>query len=393
MIFSAAEYSDRLRRVRDRMQTQGLSALLVADPANIYYLTGYNAWSFYTPQVLFVPREGEMIFFARQMDADGAFRTTWLPAENIYGYPERYIHRPYIHPFDWVMFKLRELGLTVPASEGHVGLEMDAHFFSPKAYRAIVNAVPEWSLVDCFELVNWVRVVKSSAEIQHMRQAGMVCSEAMNAAIDNVRVGMRQCDLAAKISAAQISGTPEFGGDYPAIVPMIPTGVEADTPHLTWNSKPFESGQAVVLELSGAFERYHTPLARTVSLGKPSAELDRVSKATDEALNAVIDVTQAGVPVNELARTWNWTLAKHGLEKPSRIGYSIGIGYPPDWGERTVSLRSEDETVLEENMTFHLIGGMWMDGFGYELSEPIRVTESGIEAFTSFPRHLICKEG
>lgn len=86
-------------------------------------------------------------------------------------------------------------------------------------------------------------------------------------------------------------------------------------------------------------------------------------------------------------------LARHGLSKPSRIGYSIGIGYPPDWGERTVSLRADEATVLAENMTFHAIFGMWMDGYGYEVSEPLRVTENGVETFTSFPPSLIPAEG
>lgn len=98
MLFSQEEYDARLAGVRSRMAKQGLSALLVTDPSNIYYLTGYNAWSFYTPQLVFVPADGPMLLFARAMDAGGAFRTTWLPEDCIVGYPEQYVHRPHIHP-------------------------------------------------------------------------------------------------------------------------------------------------------------------------------------------------------------------------------------------------------------------------------------------------------
>lgn len=354
-LFTDAEYEQRLAAVRKVMDRQGLSAIIVTDPANIFYLIGYNAWSFYTPQMLFVPMDGDMVFFARDMDARGAHRTTWLPDEQIVGYPESYIHRPHVHPFDWVAFALRQRHLIAPASRGgSVGLEMDSHFLSPKAYRALFNAIPEWKLVDCFELVNWVRSVKSDAEVQLMRQAGMVCSEAMRAAIDTIDIGVRQCDAAAAISQAQITGTDQFGGDYPAIVPMMPTGEAADTPHLTWHQGTFVGGEAVVVELTGAHNRYHCPLARTVSLGPVNKDVDYVAGATAEGLNNVLDAIAPGVPTRELASTWNWTLAKYGLEKPSRLGYSIGIGYPPDWGERTISIRTEDETILEENMTFHI---------------------------------------
>lgn len=366
-----------------------MSALLVSDPSNIYYLTGYNAWSFYTPQFLFVPSAGDLILFMRAMDANGASRTAWLPRENIFGYPEEFVQRPTMHPFDWVSGELRDLGLVAGAVGGTVGLELDSYFFSPKAYLSLVTALPEWDFVDSVELVNWVRVIKSPAEIELMRAAAQISVGAMTAAIENVRVGARQCDVAAEISKAQISGTSEFGGDYPAIVPMMPTGEAADTPHLTWNDERFTEDQAVVVELAGVYKRYHVPLARTLMLGKPSPEMQKVVGAVGEGIHAVLDAIRPGLQARELSEIWNDALAKRGLAKPSRIGYSIGIGYPPDWGERTVSLRAEDETVLQENMTFHLICGMWMDNYGYELSEPFRVSADGVETFTSLPRDLI----
>jgi ectoine hydrolase len=81
-------------------------------------------------------------------------------------------------------------------------------------------------------------------------------------------------------------------------------------------------------------------------------------------------------------------IAAHGLTKESRIGYSIGIGYPPDWGERTVSLRAGETTELAAGMAFHVILGMWMDGWGYELSEPVAVTPTGVERLTDLPQEL-----
>ncbi|MCQ6569659.1 hypothetical protein NPX88_29255, partial [Bacillus mycoides] len=79
--------------------------------------------------MLYVPARGEMIMFLRDMDAQGAFRTTWLPEEQILGYPEQYAHQPHIQPFDGVATALRRRGLVAPAAKGCVGLEMDSHFF------------------------------------------------------------------------------------------------------------------------------------------------------------------------------------------------------------------------------------------------------------------------
>jgi Xaa-Pro aminopeptidase len=84
-------------------------------------------------------------------------------------------------------------------------------------------------------------------------------------------------------------------------------------------------------------------------------------------------------------------IARHGLSKASRIGYSVGLNYPPDWGEHTMSLRPGDRTVLEPNMTFHMILGMWMDGWGFEVSETFAVTPSGAECLCTTPRDLVVK--
>ncbi|MBY6412073.1 M24 family metallopeptidase [Rhodococcus sp. BP-252] len=390
--FTEDEYSRRLAAVRERMTRQNLTALIVTDPSNLYYLLGYNALSFYTPQMLYVPLEGELYFFARAMDAAGAFRTSWLPQDQTFGYPETFVQRKDTHPFVWVGQKLRELGVVNNFSHGQVGLEMDSYYFSPRAFEVLVKALPEYRFTDSYELVNWVRVVKSPAEIDLMRGAARVCESAMEAAFESVEIGRRQCDAAAAIMSAQVKGTDAFGGDHPAIVPMLPTGAGADTPHLTWSDQAFIAGETTVVELAGVFRRYHVPMARTIVLGTPSTRLDYLAKSTGEALNAVLDAVRPGATTSDLAQTWNIALAEHGLHKPSRIGYSIGIAYAPDWGERTVSIRTDDDTVLAENMTFHIIGGMWMDDYGYEVSEAVRVTDSGVETFTSFPRHLLTKE-
>ncbi|MGB3771018.1 MAG: Xaa-Pro peptidase family protein [Rhodococcus sp. (in: high G+C Gram-positive bacteria)] len=389
---TTAEYSARLAAVRAVMAERGLEAMMVTDPANIYYLTAYNALSFYTPQVLFVPAEGDILFFARAMDAHGASHTTWLPDDQVHGYPETLVQRPDTHPFVWVADTLRSLNLVNNFDHGQVGLEMDSYYFSPKAFEALVKCLPEYHFVDSRELINWVRSVKSDHEIELMRGAARISEAAMVTAMETIDIGVRQCDAAAAISAAQVRGTAEFGGDHPAIVPMLPTGEGADTPHLTWTDKPFVRGESTVVELTGVFRRYHVPMARTISLGTPDSKMRGLASATDYALSAVLAEAKPGVQTSDLAAVWNRELGKAGFHKPSRIGYSIGIAYAPDWGERTISLRSDDATVLERNMTFHVIGGMWLDGYGYEVSESVVVTDTGIDTFTSFPRCLTVKE-
>lgn len=389
---SVEEQDQRLRAVRAKMAEHGFDGLLVTDPANIFYLSGYNAWSFYTPQVLFVPASGEPLLAMREMDALGAHRTAYRFASPALGYPETLVHKPDVHPMEWVAQQLRDRGFA-EGGKKTVGFEGDAHFFAVRSYLAVKNILPEWDLQDSKELVNRVRLVKSDFEIGQMRKAGRVASAAMAAAIEALEPGRPVNEVAAEVMAAQARGADGIDGDYPAIVPMFLQGEGADTPHLTWTDAVVGENEAISIELAGAYQRYHAPLARTVSLGRPSADLERLAAITVEGLEAALAHMKVGNRPSDVTAAWDAVLRRNDLEKKSRLGYSIGIGFPPDWGERTVSIRADDTTVLEENMTFHVIAGMWMTGYGFEASESVRVTPAGAELFTSAPRELIHKPG
>ncbi|QCR19421.1 M24 family metallopeptidase [Agrococcus sp. SGAir0287] len=388
MSFDPDELAARLVAVRRRMAEAGLDALLVADPANIHYLTGYDAWSFYMPQVLLVTHDAEPVLALRAMDANGAHRTAQLPTSRILGYPESWVHQADRHPFAWIVAALRERGLV---RAGRVGVETEAHFLTVRSYLALGEAAPEWRLVDDHQLVNWVRLVKSTAELERMREAGRVCTAAMLAGFDAIRPGMGQHELAAVVAHAQAMGVDGVAGDYPAIVPMLPTGESADTPHMTYSGRVLEAGEAVSFEIAGVSQRYHAPLARTVSLGEPSRALRDLASMTADGLSLVLDGMVPGATLAEVHGIWQAHLHRAGYEKASRLGYSIGIGYPPDWGEHTVSVRGDDETPLQPGMTLHVIAGMWMTGFGCELSESVAVTESGVELLTHVPRELVVR--
>jgi ectoine hydrolase len=338
-----------------------------------------------------VPASGLPHLFARAMDAQGAHHTAYLGHDHIHGYPEDLVHRPDVHPFDWIADRALELGMVEDADGVDVAAETDAPFFSPRGFLALRSHLRHAALVDSRELVNWVRVVKSAAEQEKMRAAGAIAERVMATALDAVTPGRRQCDVVADIQHAQALGTPTLGGDYPAVVPMLPTGETAGTPHLTWSDAPFVGGEATTIELAGVHDRYHAPLARTVSLGTPSRRLAGCADALIEAMEATLGALRPGATGHDVHGAFTKVISRHGLSKESRIGYSIGIGYPPDWGERTVSLRAHDETEIAAGMAFHVILGMWMDGWGYETSEPVLVAEGGTERLTHLPGGLTVK--
>ncbi len=388
-LFTKDEYLDRIDKTKKRMNSAGIDVLIVADPANMNYLTGYDGWSFYVPQVVTVAVDAdEPIWIGRGMDANGAKHTTFLRAEDIIGYPDHYVQNPDKHPMNFVADQIKHRGWE----KRSVGVEMDAYYFSARGFSELQKDLPEAAFKDANLLVSWVRIIKSAQEIDLMRQAGKIAERVMQTAIDTVSPGIRECDAVAEVYRAQMRGTDTFGGDYPAIVPMMPTGEKTATPHLTWTDDPYGNETAVNLELAACRHRYHSPLARTVYLGaNPPRKLAETADVVVEGLGAALEAVKPGAKCEDIELVWRRVIARAGLEKESRIGYSMGLNYPPDWGEHTASLRPGDKTVLQPNMTFHMILGMWMDDWGFECSESFRVTETGCETFADFPRKLFVK--
>ncbi|XVH33648.1 M24 family metallopeptidase (plasmid) [Haloferacaceae archaeon DSL9] len=387
--FSQREYERRLEKTRSRMREAELDALFLADPSNMNYLTGYDGWSFYVHQGVVVTRDhDEPIWIGRGQDANGARATTWLDEANLRAYSDDHVHSPVDkHPMDFVAHVFEDIGYA----DRRIGVEMDAYYFTAKSYQRLQERLPEAAFADATLLVNEVRLIKTDREIELIEQATDIVEHAMRTGVDVVGEGVRESEAAAAIYHALIDGTDAYGGDYPSIVPLMPSGEHTGTPHLTWSDEPFGGDEPVIIEIAGCRHRYHSPLARTVYIGDPPSEIAETADIVVEGLNAALDAAEPGVTCEEVERAWRDVIAKYGVEKEDRIGYSMGLGYPPDWGEHTASLRPGDETVLEPNMTFHMIPGLWFDDFGVELSETFRVTETGAEAFSNFPQELFVK--
>ena len=382
--FSKEEYDERLQRVRSAMLANGFDTLVIGDPANINWLTGYDAWSFYTPQIMVVGQEHDPTWIGREMDAGAASFTTYLSEKQVVPFPENYVQQKEIHPAQHMAEWMKSNGFDA----GRIGYESDVYFLTPAAVSHLKAGIANSQWTDCGLLVNWVRLVKSSAEIQMLKQASIIAGNAMKTAYDGAVPGVRQCDLMAEVVAAQIRGTPEFGGDQTALHPLVLAGEAASTAHPMWTDASFEKDQTVAFELGGCRRRYNAGLARTVHLGKPPDKLTSTAKAVGEGMEAVLSRMQSGVRCCDVHAAWQAVLDQYGLEKKSRIGYSIGVGYSPDWGEHTISFRPDDHTLLPENAVVHIILGMWMDGWGMELSETIHVRNSDAVCLTQFPREV-----
>jgi ectoine hydrolase len=388
LVFTRDEFRDRLERTKARMGDAGVDLLVVVDPANMTYLTGFENWGYYTPQALLVALEAdEPVLVTRHTERQGALRTTYLKPENIVVYPESYVVRPDIHGMGFVADVIRERF----GARRVLGTEDDAICYTPRGHRELLGRLPESRAVDVEQLVNWVRTIKSPAEIQVMREAGLIAQAALGAVVDAIEPGVRECDAAAELHRAMISGTPDLGGAFP-MRPSMPAGERTSASHLSWTDRPYRADEPTFIEMGGNRHQYHVGLSRTVYLGNPPEELVRLADVTYDGFQAAVEQIRPGNTCEDVAVAFHAVINKRGQQKATRIGYSLGIGYPTShWIEQTASLIQGDRTVLQPNMTFHVVLGMWKQDWGYIFSETVAVTETGYETLSTGPQELIVK--
>ncbi|WP_220087625.1 M24 family metallopeptidase [Pseudomonas fluorescens] len=379
MVFPRDEYLRRLDAVKSELRNRDIETLVVFSQSNITYLTGYTALSAYVPQALIISLDSdEPTFMLRRMDAGAAIHQSFIQREKIIGYPENLVGSREVDGYDAIIEELFQTGRVKKS----IGLELVR--LSSASERKFLTKLSATTVVDCSDLVNWIRLVKSDLEITLMREAAAISDAAILRAYEVIRPGVREADVAAEVAATLARGANGKPGTN--LQPMfLCSSPRTGTSHIPWSEDVLRPGSQVNLEVGGVRHGYVSALMRTYSIGQPSDRLKQMNEAEIEAMGAALEVARPGNTCGDIAEAVTKTLAKYGLSKESRCGYPIGI----DWMEPTASLKLGDSTILQPNMTFHLMLGNWVDEeFGYALSETFRVTDSAPEVLTQTPRQL-----
>ena len=379
--FSETEYRGRLERVQGEMQHRGLDALVLQVPESLCYLTGFQTPGYYYLQAAIVPVEGAPRLVTRYLEQTNAFAFSWLDPECFVAYLD------HEDPVEKVCTEIEALGVHA----GRIGIEKKGFgTLSLAAYEQLVGRLGEADIVDGSGLLEQLRAVKSQAEIEHIRRACRITSQGMRAAVEHCRAGISEYQLAGHIDKALV----ENGGEYPGLPLLLSSGERTYIRHAVPGDKRIESGDNVLVELTGVCARYAGPLFRTLSVGEPSDALRGHSELAREMLDALIDGLRPGISSHEVNQVAVEVSRKAGGDASvlKRAGYSIGLNFAPDWGEGVfLDLRNENETVIEAGMVFHMPQTLRIgDAKPTAISETVLVTENGCEVLTDFePRNLI----
>ena len=380
LAFSLEEYRRRYDKVLDGMRAADIEVLLVRTPENICYLTGYETPGYYGYHCLVVALDQDPVLVVRRSEETNAWEFSWL-AETQPVLDFEVPHAVMIAP-------LERRGLA----DKRLGIE-EAAWFTPIAeYKAVTAALPDATLVDGSGIVEAARVVKSEEEIACMRRCAAMLDQGIAAGVGMVREGVNENEIAAEVHRV-LTG---LGSEYPGLPHFIVSGERTAVTHGTWRGREVERGDPVYFELSATRHRYSAAIMLTTSVGEPKdPRVRHFAEASLGGLQAAKDAIRPGVPCWEPDRALHAAWEKHGLGERhfNRAAYSIGLCFPPDWGEgQILSLRKGEDRLLEPNMCFHIISVAWIyREMGVGFSATVRVTDDGCEDFSRYPRELLIR--
>jgi Xaa-Pro aminopeptidase len=381
--FTVDEYRDRHARVRAEMARRDVDVLYVTSPANLLYLTGYEAiwYPWRLPVGVVVDRTSdELLLF----DWDRH---------------EHYVRSRVLHDA-LVLFRYDDMGATVVRALAERGVGARSVGFEWSGLTPAAPVLTEVAdglrgigadVVSGDWVVDSVRLYKSPAELDRVRRAAVIADEAFAQLRLDLRPGMTELEVSTHLSALLA----RYGSELAACQPLVSSGATAWCgTHSFPSRRTLEHGDLVAVDACAVVDRYHANLARTFALGETGSgarelislaagslgELQRsarVGEGPERAAEAAERYVRERIPAEQI-----WWIG----------GYALGIGFPPSWvGHTYLANDGLERCTLEpgyvsnfENVLFDRDAG-----FAAVTIDTLVVTETGIEALSTLPRELL----
>lgn len=364
--FPATEYQARLDKVRSTMAAHELDALLLTDPADINYLTGYHTFEVSVHACLVCTQE-RLVLQVASIETGAAVVTARV--DEIIGYRWENL--------DEIITPLADL--LSPCQ--HIGIDGWSSGLRFGVIDALMQAIGRERFREAGALVDAIRIIKSPAELEMLKKSAQITALGLETAIQSIRPGMTDNDIAAVGANALL----ENGSEFMSLQPIVTSGHRIGIIHVNHKRRVIQPNEPVFLEFGAAYQRYTAPMMRTAVTGPPNTALTTTRDLCRSIFETLCDAMRPGNTFDVAAQAADALLApqRDQLFFSGVFGYAVGAQFPPSWVEGTGFIAKGQAHNFEANMVFHLplclrVPGQW----GVGLSDTVVVTEQGAKPLT-----------
>ncbi len=358
----------RIDRLRAALRDAGVDALAVVPGANLLYLLGLTIHQSERLAIAFIPSDGPIRVVLPALEqpraaAEARESVQWYPWQDAEGYESA------------LRACVTEMNL-----DGRLGVEYTA--MRLLELRAI-EAVAQVETIDATELLASLRMVKDTGELETMRAAVRAVEAGLAAAIDVIRPGVSEREVAEVWERAMR----EAGSEGPAFATIVASGPHSANPHHTTGDRRIQAGDLVILDGGARVGGYISDITRTVAVGAIDDELRRIYEAVRAANAAGVAAARPGASGADIDAAARSVIEERGYGAyfVHRTGHGIGIEpHEPPY------LHAASRESLPIGATFTVEPGIYLPGRGgVRIEDDVVLAESGAESLTTFPRELI----
>ncbi len=390
LVISQSEYKARLEKVRSRLKRGRLDALYLTNPTRILYASGFPHITTERPLALVIPAEGPLFLMGPQLEYDHVRQDCPL-IEEVLTYPD---YPGKVHPMRIFAKFLAKKGLSHGkiATDSIQGAAGGWGFQGPP----INSVLPKAKFYDRKDIVDDMRLVKSSYEVRLLRESARWSKVAHDILLENVRPGLSDVLVGLKASYEALSQMlQKLGRRYrqlkwglsPVIVGFRgQVGPESAIPHAVFTKRKIRRGDVLVSEAGVEIGGYTSELERTVVVGKASLKTAKYFTAMLKAQTAALEAFRPGARCSQIDDAARKAVEAEGLTDRllHHTGHGIGLdGHEPPW------LDPGDRTVMRAGMVFSCEPGLYIPEYaGFRHSDTVVITTGGMDFITEYPRDM-----
>ncbi len=377
--FTKSEFEHRQQKVREAMEKAGIELLLVIAPVHINYLIGATAKGYQEFQVLFFPLKPGPLMIQSRLAEEPMLIADSL-ADEVRGWGGRENENP-IEVFKEI--------LNVKGYKGlRTGLEVPNYYLHPHDYNQLVEILGSDLVMDATDLIGDIKLVKSPAEIEYVRKAGVILDQGMETCVKSIAAGKTEREISADIHHRLMVE----GSDIQASPMNFLSGPRSAFAHGEPSDRILESGDFMHIQFGAHYRKYCVTIGRQLCLGEPTQRMRDVYQTVRDAGDAAIAEMRPGASARTPHEIAKKVIADGGLDKYRLhfTGYAVGAAFAPSWIEPLI-VDSESEYTFKPGMVVAIeppVFGL-EDGLGVRLIDNVLITETGCERLTATTRDLI----
>lgn len=262
----------------------------------------------------------------------------------------------------------------------NVGFESGA--MSVDAHRRYEQELP-CILTPAQSLLDDLRASKDEDELALMRRAQQITDEAFKETLNYIRIGVTEQEIAARLVYEMM----RRGAEKVSFDPIVAAGANGSKPHAVPEEQVFDSGMFITMDFGCKVGGYCSDMTRTVALGHPTEEMERVYETVLAAQKAGINAARAGVTGREVDEAARRVImeAGYGAYFTHSFGHCLGIDI-----HESPNASPNENRVLPVGAVISAEPGIYLPGqFGVRIEDVLILKEGGCEDITRSPKDLI----